>query len=358
LDVLDRLVRAELIEVVESERDHRRTAFGVMFACALVAIAGTVLAALLFRRWVLQPLDDIIVAAEALTADDDYPLPEFDAPELAAVSAAVGTLQRSLRRARDEAVASYDALEQSAVLAIQVRSQLADELGDMPEGWHVTTLLEPAEGLVAGDCFDIGLLDQHRMYVVLIDVTGHGASAALNALKAKSQLRAALRNRREPGSAIDWMSREMLKDTNADLLTASVMVIDLHNGMIRYANAGHPPALITDGSAVELLEQPGPIVGAFEATWTTGTAELPPGWTLVVHTDGITETLGPERERFGDARLLECLSTPDPEDLLRCIQDAVDDFRVGPPTDDVTAIAVHRTVAAEHESHGAGNVHA
>ena len=343
LDLLERLVRSELSELVESERNVRRNAFGVLFASALVAITGTVLAALLFRRWVIQPLDAISDAARALADDDDdHPIPRFDAPELDAVSTAIGTLQRSLRRARDEAVASYDALEQSAVLAIQVRSELADELGEMPQGWHVSTLLEPAQGVVAGDCFDIGLLDGQRMYVVLIDVTGHGAPAALNALKAKSRLRAALRNRRDPGAAIDWMSREMLNDANTELLTASVMVIDLRTGVIRYANAGHPPALITDGTTVELLEQPGPIVGAFDATWTTGTAELPPGWTLLVHTDGITETLGPDRERFGDERLVDCLSTADADAMLGCIRDAVDDFRFGAPTDDVTAIAIHR----------------
>lgn len=344
LDALDSLVNTELIDLDEAEAGVRRNAFGVIIAAIVVGLAGTALAASLFRRWVIHPLGEISTAARALIDDENYPIPTFDAPELDDVSTAVGSLQRSLRRARDEAVANYGALEQSAVLALQVRSELADELGDLPDGWKVNTLLTPAEGLVAGDCFDVGLLDRNRMYMVLIDVTGHGASAALNALKAKSQLRAALRGRLTPGAAIDWLSREMLKDDRAEILTASVMVIDLATGLLRHASAGHPPALITNGHEVRVLDGAGPIVGAFDATWPTAETRLPTGWTILSYTDGITETLGDGRTRFGNERLRACLTTPEPAELLTCIEDSVDEFRVGVRTDDLTAIAVHRCV--------------
>lgn len=342
LDALDSLVNAELIDLDEAEREVRRNAFGIILASTFVAIAGTALAASLFRRWVIAPLGQISTAARELADDEAYPIPTFEAPELDDVSTAIGSLQRSLRSARDEAIANYDALEQSAVLAIQVRSELADELGDLPDGWKIKTLLRPAEGLVAGDCFDIGLLDRHRMYVVLIDVTGHGAAAALNALTAKSHLRAALRNRRSPGAAIEWLSQEMLKDDDTNMLTASVLVIDLATGRTRHANAGHPPVLMTNGEEVVAVEQPGPLVGAFEATWPTAEVDLPEGWTILLHTDGITEMLGDDRQRFGDERLHGCLSVTGPAELLTNIEHAVDDFRVGPQTDDITAIAIHR----------------
>jgi CHASE3 domain sensor protein len=342
LDTLDQRV-TERLDDVESRADQmKRNVLIVLFASALTTVLGTALAASLFRRWVTRPLAEISRAARSLSIDDTTQLPHFDAPELQDVSDAVGSLQRSLSSARDDAIAALRGLEQSAVLAIQVRSELADELGDMPEGWVAHTLLAPADGVVAGDCFDIGLLDADRMYVVVIDVTGHGAGAALNALKAKSQLRAALRSRLEPGPAISWLSREMLKDDHADLLTASVMVLHLTTGRLRYASAGHPPALLTDGAEVRTLAGAGPLVGAFDATWTTAEAEVAPGWTLLVHSDGITDTFGADRQRFGDARLHECLTTAEPTQLLAGIERAVDDFRVGPRTDDATVIAVHR----------------
>lgn len=342
LSDLDELVTGELARLDEETRRVRRNVFGVLFSSAVTAIAGTALAAVLFRRWVIQPLHQVGVAARALARDDTYPLPEFDSPELQDVSDAVGSLQQALKTARDDAVAAYHGLEQSAVLALQVRTQLADEIGQMPPGWAAESMLVPAEGVVAGDCFDVGLLDANHLYVVVIDVTGHGASSALDAIKAKSQLRAAIRSRLTPGAAIDWLSREMLKDERSDLLTASVNIIDLTTGEIRYANAGHPPAIITDGTDHRELDPTGPLVGAFASSWATGEAVLPPGWSLLVHTDGITEAIGPDRERFGDERLRAALTDPDPHAILAAVRDAIEQFRVGPRSDDCTAIAIRR----------------
>lgn len=349
LDGLDAMVTDELAQLDQEASRTRRSLFGVLFASALTAILGTALAATLFRRWVIQPLAAIGDAARSLIRDDTHPLPHFEAPELQDVSDAVGSLQRSLRSARDEALSALEGIEQSAVLAIQVRSELADEIGDMPDGWSAHTLLVPAEGFVAGDCFDIGLLDANRLYVVLIDVTGHGASAALNALKAKSQLRAALRSRLDPGSSIDWLSREMLKDDRSDLLTTTVLIVQLDTGRIRYASAGHPPVLLTDGESVRALDETGPLVGAFAASWTTAVADIPPGWTLLMHTDGITDTIGAQRERFGEQRLQACMTEVDPVVLLDRIHTAVERFRVGARSDDLTAIAVHRITTAPIE---------
>lgn len=342
LDEMDRLVNARLTELDDEAQRVRRNVFVVLFASAAMAISGTALAAMLFRRWVIQPLHQVGTAARALAEDDTAPLPRFDSPELQDVSDAVASLQRSLASARDDAVAALAGLEQSAVLALQVRTELADEIGSMPPGWTAESMLVPAEGVVAGDCFDVGLLDANHLYVVVIDVTGHGASAALDALKAKSQLRAALRSRLDPGPAIDWLSREMLKDVHTELLTATVMLVELDSGVIRYANAGHPTAKLFDGREVRELEPTGPLVGAFAATWTTEQAVLPPDWTLLVHTDGLTDTIGVDRDRFGPERLLACLDDVEPGALLQRIRMEVDAFRVGPRSDDSTAIAIHR----------------
>ena len=342
LDALSDLVDGELTRLDDNAQRIRRNVFGVMFASAITAIVGTALAAVLFRRWVIEPLYQVGVAARALADDDAHPLPEFDSPELQDVSDAVRSLQLSLKAARDDAVAALSGLEQSAVLALQVRHQLADEIGQMPPGWSGESMLVPAEGVVAGDCFDVGLLDATHLYVVMIDVTGHGASSALDALTAKSQLRAAIRSRLAPGPAIDWLSRELLKDETTDLLTASITIIDLATGKIRYANAGHPPAVLVDSSQRIELEPTGPLVGAFAATWTTGEALLAPGGTLFVHTDGLTDTVGANRERFGAQRLYDCLVDPEPHALIARVRAATDEFRVGPRADDSTAIAIHR----------------
>jgi serine phosphatase RsbU (regulator of sigma subunit)/CHASE3 domain sensor protein len=350
LDRLDRLVSGELRQAEQRSNMLKRNTFGVLIASSLVALVATALIAMLFRRWVTRPLAAIAAWARHLAADEDADPPDFDSAELQEVAESLLVLHSSLATERDRALMAYAGLEQSAVLALHVRAELADELGELPDGWSLASALQPAEGLVAGDCFDVGLLDQHRMYVIVIDVTGHGAEAALSALKAKSQLRAALRTRLSPNAAVEWLSRENRSDELADLLTALVVVIDIESGECSYANAGHPGPLLVGGEQIEMLPQTGPLVGAFPATWDLHTFTIAPGNTLVVYTDGIIEALGADRERFGIDRLRDGVSEhtdSDPDILIESILSSLEQFEVGSHSDDVTLLAVRRTPRAD-----------
>ena len=119
---------------MERTDDVKRNTFGVLVASAVAAFAAIALIAVLFRRWITQPLAQIGESARALSSDETQQLPDFDSAELQEVVDAIRTLQGSLAHERDRAVTAYRALEQSAVLAVHVRSELADELGDPPPG--------------------------------------------------------------------------------------------------------------------------------------------------------------------------------------------------------------------------------
>lgn len=346
LDQLDQAVTQDLNASVDRVERAQRSTFGVLFASALVAIGGTALITVMFRRWITRPLSTIVDVSRRLATDDATPMPEFDSAELQDVGEAITSLQLSLRRERDRAVAAYEALEQSANLALHVRSELAEELGELPGGWVVGSAHDAAEGLVAGDCYDLSLLDQRRFYVIMIDVTGHGPAAALHALTAKTQLRSALRSRQLPGQALSWLSHHRRNDERAELLTAFVAIIDIDTGWCEYANGGHPPPIITNGSQTTTLETTGPLVGAFAAHWDTRRVQLEPDSSLVIYTDGVSEALGPERQRFGEDRLHELLAGGEPvlpNDLIQRVVDGVDRFRSGVTrTDDTTIVVVHR----------------
>jgi sigma-B regulation protein RsbU (phosphoserine phosphatase) len=270
LDGLDSRVNRALEKEMARADDVKRNTMAVLIATAIAAFAAIAMIAVLFRRWITQPLAQIGESARALSSDETQRLPDFESAELQDVVDAIRTLQGSLAHERDRAVTAYQALEQSAVLAVHVRSELADELGEPPPGWAVGSALVPADGMVAGDCFDMGLLDQHHLYVVMVDVTGHGPVAALDALKSKSQLRAALRSRVSPGGALDWLSRENRKDARADLLTAVVAVIDVDTGLctVRQRRAS---GAVSDERAGgrSSCGRPAPLLGAFDANWRT-----------------------------------------------------------------------------------------
>ena len=260
------------------------TAFGAALACSVFAIW-------LFRRWVTKPLAEISTAARAIAGGQLAAMPTFDTAEFGDVADAIDSMQRSLSDERDRAIRAYEGLEQSAVLALQVRSELAEERAVTPAGWSLATRLRAAEGFVAGDCYETGLIDQQTMYIVVIDVTGHGAKAALSALKAKAQLRSALRTGLSPGDALGWLAREHHDDAVDDFVTAFVAVVDVATGECRWANAGHPPALVVaDGAAVELPHS-GPLIGPFDSSWSTETVSDPARW----HHSSSTPTASPRR---------------------------------------------------------------
>jgi serine phosphatase RsbU (regulator of sigma subunit) len=196
------------------------------------------------------------------------------------------------------------------------------------------------------------------MYIVVIDVTGHGAKAALSALKAKAQLRSALRTGLSPGGALGWLAREHHDDVVDDFVTAFVAVVDVATGECRWANAGHPPGLVLhDGIAVELPHS-GPLIGPFDSSWSTQAVAIPPGGTLVVYTDGLTEARGEGRSQLGEKRLHECIETSlgegaGPDEIVESLVRLVDEFRVGSPTDDVTIVALARSTATDQQTKSA-----
>jgi serine phosphatase RsbU (regulator of sigma subunit) len=70
--------------------------------------------------------------------------------------------------------------------------------------------------------------------------------------------------------------------------------------------AGHPPPILIDGSSVSDFPHVavGPPIGLGGGHWQPTHLDLPAGWAMLLHTDGITEgRIGEGPERLGTARL-------------------------------------------------------
>jgi len=83
--------------------------------------------------------------------------------------------------------------------------------------------------------------------------------------------------------------------------------LDPSNGRTRYVNAGHnPPLLVKADGRVEQLDAGGTVLGLFDdAQYVEGFVVLSPGDSLVLYSDGITETTNAGDEEFGTLRLAE-----------------------------------------------------
>ena len=189
------------------ENDLRRhgDAVRLWFGGALVAVVG--LAALvslvtgrILRDQLLKPLGEVVDAVRQIRAGDlEHPVPVVGPRELHELSSAIDEMRRSILQLLQAEVASRQALEQEAVVTLQLSGSLASTSGDLPDGWHSAAHLRPAEGIVAGDCYVMDLLGPDRIGLAVLDISGHGAAAALTALKAKEIIRSALAFGRRSG---------------------------------------------------------------------------------------------------------------------------------------------------------------
>ncbi|MGV9771389.1 PP2C family protein-serine/threonine phosphatase [Streptosporangium sp. NPDC003464] len=208
--------------------------------------------------------------------------------------------------------------EQSATNAILTRDLLPPALPALP-GLELAGSLRAAQqaALIGGDFYDVFLPAPGEPLVVLGDVCGKGARAAVLAGQVRQSLRALLLTETDPGRLASLLNRSLLASPvpNSYLTLVLGALRAGADGRVRMdlAVAGHPAPLVLrrDGTVREVAAG-GPLLGALESvTVTPLTVELAPGEVCLFYSDGITEAFGGPsgREMYGGRRLKDALST-------------------------------------------------
>lgn len=225
----------------------------------------------------------------------------------------------------------------------------------------VAGLMEPAKE-VGGDFFDYFMIDEHRLAVVVADVSGKGVPAALFMAITRTLIKATVQDRRNPADALDAVNGFLVADNEQMMfVTLFLGVLDRTDGTFTYVNAGHNPPVRVGGGEATLLPSTGDLMlGVVEdASFHQSTLRLKPGERLVLYTDGVTEAFNPMSEAFGEERLLLVLSAngnQDAETLAETVRDSVLRFEAGAErADDLTcAVLSYRgmpvTAAADQRS--------
>jgi sigma-B regulation protein RsbU (phosphoserine phosphatase) len=346
-----------LSDVATSRRHDRdvwqRALFGVL-GVTLVAIMGMLVAVwVIVRRSLLNPLRRLSANVLAIRqADLDQPIEPVGPPELYRVAQAMEALRRRLVRELAREARARSTIEAAAVLASRLGAALASDIANLPEGWEASARLLPAEGQVAGDTYSIDLIGPSRLAVVVVDIAGHGAIAAVDALSARELMRASLRSGVRPHRAIATLPETL--DLGENFLTAFAAVIDTSDGTCAYVNAGHPPPLlVSESDGVEMLSPTGPLVGIVPGEWTTALCTIAPGSTLLIYTDGLTEARDGLGEFLGEDRVQAMAvegAGGDTDDLVTSVLRAIDTFAGGEHRDDATIVALRRTAITGDEN--------
>jgi anti-anti-sigma factor len=203
--------------------------------------------------------------------------------------------------------------------------------------------LPGAEGSQAGgDWYDVVELDEARVAIAVGDVVGQGPSAAAVMGQLRSALSATLLQGCRPAEALELLDRFASRLPGALASTAACLVVDREAGTVTWARAGHPPALLVTPDGARILDGAGagPVLGAARTRpYTEDTADIAPGATLLLYTDGLVERRGEVLDE-GLARVLAAAERYAGADPVRLTRHLLDDVLAdADQPDDVAVIA-------------------
>ncbi len=202
---------------------------------------------------------------------------------------------------------------------------------------------------IAGDFYDFFFLDDRRLMFVIADVSGKGAPAALLMAVTRTIIRNLARVHDDPGEILAQANKLLLDDAvDGMFVTMFLGEFDVTSGVIRYANAGHPPPLCLRANGK--VERFGQVTAAVLAVLKDypkcfEEATLAPGETLVLFTDGFTEARAEGGELLGERRVAELLRKLGGRPVLELCEAAAAEARSyqnGQLQDDLTILAVRR----------------
>jgi serine phosphatase RsbU (regulator of sigma subunit) len=163
---------------------------------------------------------------------------------------------------------------------------------------------------VACDFYDFIPIDEHRVGILVADVSGHGMPAALISSMLKIALDGQTACATDPARVLSGLNHALCGKFQGHFVTAVYVVVDTEKKSLLYAGAGHPPLIIMDHAAGEARDfvENGLFLGMFpEATYTAMEIPFKTGDWGVLYTDGVLEMTNPSEEQFGLDRFKQFL---------------------------------------------------
>jgi anti-sigma regulatory factor (Ser/Thr protein kinase)/GAF domain-containing protein len=230
------------------------------------------------------------------------------------------------------------------------RSQLPQRMPDIP-GVALAARYLPARATagVGGGWYDAFVLRDGRVALAVGDVAGRGERAAVITAELRNALRAYALDGDPPAAVASRMWQFLATHERGEMATFLYALYDPAGGHVRYYSAGHPGPVFVAGDGTVSF---GPVTAA--APLGVGgpprdeenEAELTPGTTMLLYTEGLAERPG-DRLAERRARLAHeaGMAPNDPQSLCGSLVHSLLGGRR--PADDVALLAVQEVAVPE-----------
>ena len=197
-------------------------------------------------------------------------------------------------QAAQAAMIEKERLEHELKIAGEMQRNILPEGLPKYKGLDFGALMVPASQ-VGGDFYDFIPLDEHQIAIVIGDVCDKGMPAALFMALTYSLVRAEAHRHDNPSSTLRSVNSHLLQINRSDMFVTLLFgILNTKTQVFSYARAGHTtPLLLDDHNQVIVLPfglgQP---LGIFdEFAIDTGQFILPDKGSLIIYSDGLSETI-------------------------------------------------------------------
>jgi serine phosphatase RsbU (regulator of sigma subunit) len=208
--------------------------------------------------------------------------------------------------------------------------------------------LPAAAEQVSGDFYLVAEGPQHSTVLVVGDVVGHGLQAARRAAFVRTTFAATAPFSDDPCRLLSWANTALIEraGTTNEFVTAACVTYLPGERLLRWAYAGHPPALwLDDGRELTAATQGTPLAVRADPGCVEGSQRSTAGAGVLLYTDGLTEARR-DGKLFGldgvSAALGE-LQNPSTSEAVAILRARVADFAYGTLTDDLCLLAARLT---------------
>jgi serine phosphatase RsbU (regulator of sigma subunit) len=222
---------------------------------------------------------------------------------------------------------------------------------DGKSGFCVSRLYHPHDHL-GGDFIDVQLRDDLSAALLIADVTGHGAVAALTAAMTKAVFARHATKVRTPEQLLTALNTDLFHASPQDqFVTAVAAIIEPHGCQVRLSSAGHPPPILIRERTATTLSPEGDIPLLIEPDLhyeRHTTLSISPMERLLLYSDGASEAVnraGVPLDSEGLCRLVSECPADTGVGFLRCLLSAVSRYADGRLRDDVALMLIEPLIA-------------
>ncbi len=261
---------------------------------------------------------------------------------------------KQLQNAYDELKAAQaqliekERLERELQVAADIQlSILPDELPKTADFEFGARILPARQ--VGGDLYDVFVLKDDQLGVLIGDVADKGVPSAIFMARAHALIMAEADTGMTAGEVMHVVNRHITRlQKTTQFVTVLYGILDLKTRVFSYARAGHEPPLILhpDGTVERIPHSSGMALGLWEdISLDERTVTLPPGSTFLLFTDGLTDCRDTHGEPFGLERIkktLSGLSGVNAQKACDHMLETLIEYQDGSKQDDdVTLVAIH-----------------